>query len=175
MTATAAPIGSQAPTRAVCVVGPPGPEKTALLSRLAGWLAGRGFRVAVLCLEAPGPLPDVGKDTGRFRRAGARLAALAAPGWLQLTYADPGDPAFPSLTQALDLLRPLADLTLVDGDGRGLPRVVLFLPGSPAPCLDNGVVWAVVGQAPTAWSGPVFSSEEMNALGQLLLERWELA
>ncbi len=170
----AVPTGSRAPGRALCVTGPPGPEKSAFLGRLAAFLGGRGFQVAVLRLDAPLPLPDDHKDTGRFRQAGARLSVLAAPGWLQLTYHDPETSDFPSLSQALDLLWPLADLVLVDGEGSGLPRVVLAPAGSPDRPLEEQAVWAVVGRAPAAWRGPVFSPQETADLGQWLLKRWGL-
>ncbi len=131
--------------------------------------------MAVLTL-APRPFfPDSGKDTGRFRRAGARITALAAPGWLQLTYADPQDPQFPSLSRALALLEPCADLVLLDGDNDPWPRVLFnpfpgAMPESPA-----AEVLAVVGDPPPGWTGPRFEPEETDLLGALLLTRLELA
>ncbi len=157
--------------RAVCLVAPPGPEKLALISRLAGWLRGRGRRLAVLSLSSSLPLPDEQKDTGRFRRAGARMVALAAPGWLQLNFLNPGDPAFPSLAQSLDLLSSFADLILVDGQTRELPQVIMALSPPVQEPGQGAAVLAYLGQAPPAWQGPVFAPGEAAALGRFLLKR----
>jgi|GEM_PF-5991629 len=131
--------------------------------------------MAVLSWEPVSPLPDEAKDTGRYRRAGARLSALAAPGWLLLTFRTAADTSPPSLGEALELIAPFADGVLVDGEVRGLPRVLLALPGLPQAAAPLPEIWAVVGKPPPGWEGPVFTFQEAAELAELLRRRWETA
>lgn len=120
--------------RVINIVGPPGPAKTAFLGELARELTAAGLQVAVLSLELTSPLPDEAKDTGRYRRAGAWLAALAGPGGVMLTYRLPGPLPPSGLDQILPLLAPWADGLLVDGAVEGLPWILLApTSGPPGP------------------------------------------
>ena len=81
--------------KALAIVGPSGSGKTELICRLLEWFARRGLRVAVLKHTHHRDLGDRDKDTWRFRRAGARVVALAAPGLLQVSRQVPGEPPSP--------------------------------------------------------------------------------
>lgn len=150
------------------IVGPAGPARTAFIGALARELEAAGLKVAVLSWEIASPLPDELKDTGRYRRAGASLAALAAPGWLLLTYRLPDLIPQPSPDQILLLLAPWADFVLVEGAAPGLPRILLgpaFGPDSP-----DAEVWAVVEDFSEHHPVPAKATARVAAL---LRARWE--
>jgi molybdopterin-guanine dinucleotide biosynthesis protein B len=153
--------------KALAIVGPSGSGKTELICRLLEWFARRGLRVAVLKHTHHRDLGDRDKDTWRFRRAGARVVALAAPGLLQVSRQVPGEPP---LSEILAALGREADLILVEGYKSGpLPKIAV-LPASakenPAP---SPQVIAMVGPAPVAAELPVFLPEELEAIGVFIL------
>ncbi|MCL6621471.1 MAG: molybdopterin-guanine dinucleotide biosynthesis protein MobB [Syntrophobacterales bacterium] len=154
--------------RAVSIVGPAGPVTTAFLCGLARELGAAGLQVAVLSREISSPLPDEEKDTGRYRRAGACLAALAAPGWLLLTYPLPDIRSRPALAQILELLAPWADGVLVEGEGEGLPRILLAPEGGPATPEAGAVVAGFSPQMPVP-------AVEVARVAALIRKWWEAA
>lgn len=163
------PAVDQSPARrAVSIVGPAGPARTAFIGALARELEAAGLKVAVLSWEIASPLADETKDTGRYRRAGATVAALAAPGWLLLTYRLPGlISRRPGLDQILTFLAPWAEGVLVDGAADGLPRILL----GPASGLDlpDAEVWAVVEDFSEPHPLPAEAAARVAAL---LRTRW---
>ena len=154
--------------RTVAIVGPSGSGKTQLICGLLDWFAGRGVRVAVLKHTFKQNLGDEGKDTGRYRRAGARLVALAAPGVLQITRAVAAEP---SLEEVLAALAPDADLILVEGYKSGpLPKVALVPPGATS-FPDYPHLIALVSPEPMAGEAlPVFQPGQVAELGGFLLK-----
>lgn len=153
--------------KALAIVGPSGSGKTELICRLLKWFARRGLRVAVLKHTHHRDPGDRDKDTWRFRRAGARVVALAAPGLLQISRQVPGEP---SLSETLAALGREADLILVEGYKSGpLPKIAVLpasAPENPAPAPQ---VIAVVGPAPVAAGLPVFPPEDLEAIGVFIL------
>ena len=81
--------------KALSIVGFSGSGKTELICRLLDWLVRQGLKVAVLKHTHHHDPGDQGKDTWRFRQAGARVVALAAPGLLQVSHAFPEEPPAP--------------------------------------------------------------------------------
>jgi molybdopterin-guanine dinucleotide biosynthesis protein MobB len=148
-------------------VGPSGSGKTELICRLLEWFARRGLRVAVLKHTRHRGLGDRDKDTGRFRRAGARVVALTAPGLLQVSRQVPGEP---SLSETLAALAREADLILVEGYKSGALPKIAVLPGSaPGKPACSPPVIAMVGAAPAAAALPVFPPEDLEAIGGFIL------
>ncbi|MCL4502808.1 MAG: molybdopterin-guanine dinucleotide biosynthesis protein B, partial [Deltaproteobacteria bacterium] len=108
--------------KALSIVGFSGSGKTELICLLLDWLIRQGIRVAVLKHTHHLDPGDRGKDTWRFRQAGARAVALAAPGLLQVSRSFPEEPPLPMI---LESLSPEADLILVEGYKSGpLPKIV---------------------------------------------------
>ena len=100
--------------------------KTELICKLSSLATERGFQVAAVkhshkTLEVDQP----GKDTWRFRQAGARTVALAGPGLLQVTYFRPEDLAAEAVLAALpgDV-----DFVLVEGYKHGPWPKIVFRP-----------------------------------------------
>jgi molybdopterin-guanine dinucleotide biosynthesis protein B len=118
---------------------------------------------------------DAGKDTGKFRQAGANPVVLAAPGICQITYIIPDNQDF-ALRQALAVLTPNADLILVDGPAHGLlPRVIMMESGE-IPQLSHGpnpiaLVISEPKEAPA--SVPVFQPDQIPGLARYVLKALE--
>jgi molybdopterin-guanine dinucleotide biosynthesis protein MobB len=154
-------------TKAISIVGFSGSGKTELICRLLQYFSGQGLRVAVLKHTHHRPPGDRGKDTWRFRQAGAAVAALAAPGLLQISRSFPEEPP---LTESLAALSPGTDLILVEGYKFGpLPKIVVLNPDlkENPPTLTE--VIALVSPVPVAAPVPVFQPGEVEAIGNLIL------
>lgn len=156
-------------TKAVSIVGFSGSGKTELICRLLKHYSGLGLRVAVLKHThhqlSPG---DEGKDTWRFRQAGAAVAALAAPGLLQISRSFAEEPP---LAESLAVLSPSTDLILVEGYKSGsLPKILVLNPALKENPVDLNQVIAVVSPVPVASPVPVFRPAEVGAIGNLILD-----
>lgn len=157
--------------RASVVAGPPGPEKSALMGRLCAWFEGQGLRATVLVRQEAPDLGDEGKDTRRFRLAGASLVALAGPGELQLTLTEtePLDPPLSPLFQALAFLAPHADVVLVDGpEAGGLPCILLVGEEAEATVPAAPEILAVVSDLDIAGEQPRFRPGQVAEMGEFL-------
>jgi molybdopterin-guanine dinucleotide biosynthesis adapter protein len=151
----------------MALVGPSDSGKTGLICDLLAWFGARGLRVAVLKHSHKLHLGDDPKDTGRFRRAGANLVALAAPGLLQITRAHPGEPP---LEEVLARLAPDADLILVEGyKTSDLPKLGVAAPETPGALPDYANLLAWVGAGPLATSLPVFKPGQVEEIGRFIL------
>jgi molybdopterin-guanine dinucleotide biosynthesis protein B len=144
----------------VAVVGFANCGKTELICKLLSLARQQGLRVAALkhshkALEVDRP----GKDTWRFRQAGAQAVALAAPGLLQVTHFPPADPP---LALALAAFPPDLDFILVEGYKRGpLPKFVFVPPGADLAELhlyEQAI--AYISDAALATDLPVFSRDQ---------------
>ncbi len=152
--------------KAIAIVGPSGSGKTELICRLLGWFGRQGLKVAVLKHTHHRDPGDQGKDTWRFRQAGARAVALAGPGLLQVTRTYPEEP---QLVAALAELAPGVDLILVEGYKYGpLPKIAVLNPDSKEPPPSYSGVIATVSQNPADLAGPVFQPGEVAAIGAFI-------
>jgi molybdopterin-guanine dinucleotide biosynthesis protein B len=148
------------------VVGPSGSGKTTLILGLLSWFQAQGLEVAVLKHSHQAILPEEGKDTGKFSRAGARAVALAAPGRLTLSRRYAGEPP---LEEALAALAAAADLVLVEGyKTSDLPKIALVGPDLEEVLPDRSRVVALVSSAPREGALPVFQPGEIAALGRFI-------
>ena len=164
----------QAPAspKAVAFVGFSNSGKTELICRLLPGFAARGLRVAVLKHGHHQDLDreDLGKDTWRYRRAGAHTVALAAPGLLQVSYSFPGEPP---LTQVLTTLAPEVDLILVEGYKTGpLPKVAVLgtETGKEVEVPNFPHLIALVSGRPVDSPLPVFQPHQLEELGNWLYD-----
>lgn len=154
--------------KAVAIVGPSGSGKTELICRLVGWFQAQGLEVAVLKHSHHSNIGDTAKDTGRYRRAGARNVALAAPGLLQTTRSLPADPP---AEEVLAAWAPDADVILVEGYKSGaLPKIALVGPDLEKVLTDHSRVIALVGEEAAATRLPVFSPSQTAELGRFIRE-----
>lgn len=154
------------PPKVVALVGPSNSGKTGLICRLVGWFQSQGLEVAVLKHSHKLNLGDQVKDTGRYRRAGARNLALAGPGLLQITRCLPEDP---SVEQVLAAWAPDADLILVEGyKSSSLPKIALVGSQLEKVLPDYSQVIALVSAEPCESLLPVFAPHQVAELGRFI-------
>jgi molybdopterin-guanine dinucleotide biosynthesis protein B len=156
------------PPKAVAIVGPSNSGKTELICRLVTWFRTQGLEAAVLKHSHHLQLADTGKDTGRYRQAGARNVALAAPGLLQITRVLAADPP---VGEVLAAWTPDADLILVEGyKSSSLPQIALVGPQLEPVLQDFSRVIALVSGDPYESPLPVFAPGQVAELGQFIRE-----
>ena len=154
--------------KAVALVGPSNSGKTELICRLVGWFRTQNLEVAVLKHSHHLNLADTGKDTGRYRQAGAGNVALAAPGLIQITRVLPGDPP---VEEVLGAWAPDVDLILVEGyKSSDLPQIALVGSHLEPVLTDFSRVIALVSREPAASPLPVFAPSQVAELGRFLQE-----
>jgi len=152
--------------QAIAIVGPSNSGKTELICGLLHWFAAQNLQVAVLKHSHHQILDDAAKDTGRYRAAGGRLVALAAPGLLQINRATPGEP---QLAAVLAALAPSVDLILVEGyKTSDLPKIGVVGPNAPAALPDYPGVVAWVAATPLATDLPVFAPSQVAEIGRFI-------
>ncbi len=162
------------PPRAVAIVGFANCGKTTLICRLLGLARDQGYRVAAVkhshkTLEVDHP----GKDTWRFRQAGAQAVVLTAPGLLQVTHHLDSDPP---LAAALALLPGDLDLVLVEGYKQGpLPKLAFVPPDGAVGDLPAAEpVIAYISPSPLSTGRPVFSRDQAPEILDFLLAWLEI-
>lgn len=154
--------------KVISLVGPSGSGKTTLICRLLGWFGAQGLKVAVLKHSHKPGLGDDGKDTGKFRRAGARTVALAAPGLLQISSFLPHDPP---LDAVLAAVAPDADLVLVEGyKTSSLPKIAMVGHDLEEVLPDFSRVIALVSSHPVESSLPGVEHRQVAELGLFIKE-----
>ena len=167
-----APAKASAPAprdKAIAIVGSSNSGKTELICRLLEWFTNQGIRVAVLKHSHHQQIGDDGKDTWRYRQAGARLAALAAPGLLQITRSSAEEPP---LSMILAELAPAADLILVEGyKTSDLPKVGLAPPDAASPLPDYPRLIAWVSPRPLPTHLPVFNPLQVAEIGRFIQDQ----
>jgi molybdopterin-guanine dinucleotide biosynthesis protein B len=158
--------------KTIAIVGPSNSGKTELICRLLDWFQGQALKVAVLKHSHKSGLGlglgEEGKDTGRYRKHGARTVALAAPGLMQVTHYLIEDPP---LAKVLAALSPEADLILVEGyKSSALPKIALVGSKLENVLPDHSQVIALVSPDPLESEVPVFQSLQVGPLGQFILK-----
>ena len=150
---------------AVCCMGWSGSGKTTFLEKLLPVLTARGLRVSVIKHDAHGfELDRPGKDTWRFRQAGAAAAAISGPnGWAVMS---PEDISLAALRKKL----PPCDLILVEGHkGSPLPKFEVFRAASGKPLIPGGPeLFALVSDDETDTDLPRFPLADAEGLADLL-------
>lgn len=164
------PNGTAVPLRAVAVVGFSNCGKTELICKLLSLAQERGYRIAAVkhshkTLEFDKP----GKDTWRFRQAGAQAVALAAPGLLQVTRLCADDPPISTVLAALP---GNLDLVLVEGYKKGpLPKIVFVPLGTAKGDLPQyDTILAYICEAALETALPVFSRDQASEILDYLLQ-----
>lgn len=132
------------------IAGRSGSGKTTLIEAMLPLLAARGLRVNVIKhshhdfqMEPPG------KDSARFRLAGAQEVMVASPYRYAIVH-ELRDAPEPSLADQLARLSP-ADLILVEGFKQAaIPRIEVYRPalGKPPLHAEDGSFLAIVTDAP---------------------------
>ncbi|WP_454725648.1 MULTISPECIES: molybdopterin-guanine dinucleotide biosynthesis protein B [Cupriavidus] len=144
------------------IAGTSGSGKTTLITAMLAWFRQHGLTVNVIKhSHHPLDLEPPGKDSARFREAGAGEVLVASPFRFAILHELDGAPE-PSLREQVARLAP-ADLTLVEGfRSEDIPRIEVYRPAhgrapyyprdpsivavaSDVP-LDTGLPWLPLGQ-----------------------------
>ncbi len=145
----------------LAIVGYANCGKTTLICRLLHLARAQGLRLAaVKHSHKPVDPEPPGKDTWRFRQAGAQTVALSCPGLLQIIQTREDDPP---LTAVLDHLPRQVDLVLVEGYKHSpLPKLVFV--GDGVPPVGLGHILAYISDTPLDTPLPVFGRDDVEAV-----------
>ncbi|WP_432722485.1 molybdopterin-guanine dinucleotide biosynthesis protein B [Jeongeupia wiesaeckerbachi] len=157
-------------TKVFGIVGFSGSGKTTLTEQLIACFAARGLRVNAIKhshhdfeLEAPG------KDSARFRSAGAAEVLIASPYRFAIVRELRGDTE-PTLAEQLARLSP-ADLTLVEGFKHDpIPKLEVWRAGTGKPQLfpDDANIVAVASDAPVESTLPLLDLNDAGAIADFI-------
>ncbi len=157
----------------VCFAAPSGTGKTTLIEGVVRALVARGYRVGVLKSDAHRLILDTpGKDSWRFRAAGAEAALVVGSEALGLFATTEGRP---SLVALVDRHLPSVDIVLGEGFRRsGLPSIRVLRAGARTDAdwypPENQVAWAA--DAPVASDLPVLPLGDPDAVATWIEARW---
>lgn len=157
----------------VSVVGYKKSGKTTLVERMIPILKAKGYQFGVLKYTGEGPEEPQGKDTVKFRAAGADTVGLCGDQHFTLFKAG-GHPALP-LDRLAGFFFPEAELVLTEGfKKQPYPKIALLSEGQEEKLLAEvqGVVLATVGPKPFREDLPHFGPEEADRIVALLEERF---
>ena len=161
------------PVKAIGFIGRSGSGKTTLIERLIPLLAQRGLAVSALKHARHGfDMDRQGKDSFRFRAAGATQVMIAAPERWALMTEVRGEPR--QLDQLLAELAP-CDLVLVEGfrSAGSILRIEVRGPGpvEPLPLGDDPNLIAVVCDDPVERALPRFARDDVAAIAEFIVQR----
>jgi molybdopterin-guanine dinucleotide biosynthesis protein MobB len=147
-------------------VGESGSGKTTLVTRLIKELNRRGLRVGAVKHSRSGfTIDPKGKDSARFRTAGARTVLLLSPTSLGLVSDRPKNL---SPKDAAARFFKDSDIVLVEGWKESpLPKILVSGPHTHPRAVEN--VIAEVGKRGTAPDVPLFSPNDIAAIAEFIV------
>lgn len=152
-----------------------GMGKTTLLAQLLPLLGQRGIRVSMIKQAHAGfDLDRPGKDSYRFREAGAAQVLLSSPNrWVLMTEQTSGEDDARLLDMVQHLDAGLADLVLVEGFRHAaIPKLEVFRASSgktPLALADKDVL-ALATDTPIALAIPQFRLEDPLRISDFILQ-----
>ena len=168
------------------IVGFANSGKTQLMTRLIEVLSLRGLRVGAVKHHghnAPSAVrPDFepefkmdqpGKDTWKYRQAGAKAAVISSRFGIGMVRDVDHDHELTELTH----LMPDMDIVLAEGYKRSdHPKIEVFRPenGKPPACRYDRNLIAVVSDTPLDWDVPQFGTDAAHALADFILHHLKL-
>jgi len=149
--------------------------KTTLIEKIVRLLKARGLRVAVIKHAPKGfDLDRPGKDSWRFREAGADAVVLQGPGEIALLKKTDG-----SLTSAdIERLIPDVDLIIKEGFKQDTEnRIEVFranVSGRQPLCLDDPSIIALASDTSHAVSVPRFDLNDADGISAFIVTKLQL-
>lgn len=145
--------------------------KTTLIEKVVKVLKTRGFRVAVIKHTSKGfDLDKPGKDSWRFREAGAEAVVLVGPGKMALMQSIDHDPTLEELERIVD-----ADVMIHEGFKKSARnKIEVFrhgVSGERPLCLDDPSYVALVSDRLYDVSIPVFDPNDIESVAEFVLNR----
>jgi len=173
---------SQTGPAILLIVGFSGSGKTRLMTRLIETLSSRGFRVGAVkhhghhgknggenAIEMDRP----GKDTWKYREAGARAAVISSRSGIGMVRDVDHD------HDPIELAGLMPDMQIVLAEGykkSPYPKIEVFRPeiGKPPACRDDANLIAVVSDTPLDWGIPQFRTDAVELLADFILKNLKL-
>ncbi len=146
-----------------------GSGKTTLIEKIVPLLKQHGLRVAVVKHASKGfDLDRPGKDSWRFREAGADAVVLVGPDSLALLRSSDREPALPELEEMTGQV----DVLIFEGfKGRGTNRIEVFRSGASesAPlCMTDRSIIALVSDSPLDTTIPRFDINDARGVAEFI-------
>ncbi len=144
--------------------------KTTLIEKVVAILKSRGMRVAVIKHASKGyDLDRPGKDSWRFRQAGADEVVLVGPGSMAVMRTLDRDPAPEEIGRTLD-----ADIVLLEGFKKHAKnKIEVFRAGVSAEkplCMSDDSFLALVSDRPFNLPIPVFDLNDAEGVARFLMD-----
>ena len=152
----------------LALAGPSGSGKTTLLEKLIVLFASSGVRVgAIKRSHHRVELDHEGKDSWRFKQAGAAVTALVSE---NLTAIMERTENAPELSEVLMAFNGKVDMALVEGFKNEQVQMLVFLAGDGAPSItgDDAAGYVTAGAAPPGGldGKPVFHRDDINGIAE---------
>jgi len=155
-------------------VGRSNTGKTTVIERLIPILVRKGIKVAVIKHHHNDfEIDKPGKDTYRYKQAGAAMSILASPGKIAVVEDTENE-----LTLEDIIARYIHDVDLIIIEGfkrEKVPKIEVFQPkeGVDTPvCEGNEHLIAIITDESLATSLPVFSRDNIQGLAQFIVNRF---
>lgn len=155
-------------------VGRSNTGKTTVIERLILILREKGFKVAVIKHHPHDFEIDLpGKDTYRYKQAGAEIAILASPG--KVAVIEDTEKEL-TLDELIAGFVHNVDLLIIEGFKREkIPKIEVFQgkeDGDKPVCADDSNLIAIVTDESVVTSLPVFSRDDMNGVAEFIITRF---
>lgn len=157
----------------IAIVGRSGSGKTTLIEKLIRHFGSRGLRIAVIKhMRHDFDIDHPGKDTHRYRDAGARASAIMNEREfaLMMSLETP-----PSPMQMLDRYFSGYDMVIVEGYREGdIPKIEVVGDSEEKPLFDSGVsnVIALATDRQIKAGVPLFRRDDVAGIAALIEERF---
>lgn len=173
---------SQTDPAILLIVGFSGSGKTRLMTRLIETLSSRGLRVGAVKHHGHhgenGGENDIemdrpGKDTWKYRQAGARAVVLSSRSGIGMVRDVDHDHDPEELTR----LMPDMDIVLAEGykcSRHSKIEVFRKETGKPPACRNDDSLIAVVCDTPLDWGAPQFGTDAIEPLADFILKKLKL-
>jgi len=155
-------------------VGRSNTGKTTVIERLIPMLVEKGIKVAVIKHHPHDFEIDIpGKDTYRYKKAGATTTILASPG--KVAVVEETDTEF-TLAEVIARYVRDVDLLIVEGFKRErVPKIEVFqrkADGDAPVCGGDENLLAVITDEPVVTSLPVFSRNDIQGVAEFVIDRF---
>ena len=179
---TLLPDGPRTGPAILLIVGFANSGKTRLMTRLIEVLSLQGLRVGAVKHHGHHfennaghdfEMDKPGKDTWKYRQAGAKAAVISSRSGLGMVREVDHDHEPSELTH----LMPDMDIVLVEGYKRSdHPKIEVFRPenGKPPACRYDDHLMAVVCDTPLDWGVPQFGTDAVSELSDFILHHLKI-
>jgi len=149
--------------------------KTSLIERLIPIFCAKGIRVSVVKhhhLDFDIDIP--GKDTYRFKQAGAQTVIISSPNKIAVIKDAVREP---KIEDIISKYATEVDVVIVEGYKKAkLPKIEVYVnrENQPPVCLDDKYLLAIVTDLPFSARVPVFLREDIEGISEFIFSHFSL-